>query len=62
MDSREVIRRLKAEGWFHKRTTGSHWHFGHPRRPGTVTVPHPRKDVPPSTLASIERQSGIKLK
>jgi predicted RNA binding protein YcfA (HicA-like mRNA interferase family) len=29
--------------------------------PGTVTVPHPRKDLPKGTLHTIEKQSGCKL-
>lgn len=61
MQSREIIRRLEAAGWRHVRTTGSHWHFSHPDRPGIVTVPHPRKDIPAGTLKSIERQAGIRL-
>lgn len=60
--SREVIRELKADGWFQVRTTGSHHHFQHRLKPGTVTVPHPVKDLSPGTLRSIERQSGIKLR
>jgi predicted RNA binding protein YcfA (HicA-like mRNA interferase family) len=28
---------------------------------GTVTVPHPEKDIPIGTLRSIERHSGVKL-
>jgi len=61
MDSRTVIRRILAEGWYEVRTVGSHHHFRHPTRPGTVTVPHPKKDLPLGTLRSIERQSGTKL-
>ena len=62
MDSRTVIRKLEEAGWKLVRTRGSHHHFRHPERPGTVTVPHPRKDLPPGTLRSIERQSGVKLR
>lgn len=40
---------------------GSHHHFKHPTR-GSVTVPHPKKDIPIGTLVSIERQAGIKLR
>jgi predicted RNA binding protein YcfA (HicA-like mRNA interferase family) len=61
MDSRAVIKALEADGWAHKRTTGSHWHFGHPAKPGLVTVPHPKRDIPVGTLKAIERQSGLKL-
>ena len=62
LSSREIIRRLQAAGWQLVRTTGSHHHFRHPQRPGTVTVPHPAKDMTPGTLKSIERQSGVKLR
>lgn len=61
MSSAEVIRRIKAPGWQHARTKGSHQHFKHPVRPGIVTVPHPKKDLPIGTLKSIEKQSGVKL-
>ncbi len=62
MDSRQVIKALKTAGWEHVRTTGDHWHFRHPSRPGITTVPHPKKDLPPGTLKSIERQSGLSLR
>ena len=62
LPSREIIRRLEVAGWVLARTTGSHHHFRHPNRPGTVTVPHPVKDMPVGTLKSIERQSGVKLR
>jgi predicted RNA binding protein YcfA (HicA-like mRNA interferase family) len=61
MDSREIIARLQAEGWRKVRQKGSHQQFRHPTRPGLVTVPHPRRDVPIKTLRSIERQSGLRL-
>jgi len=62
LSSRELIRLLENAGWHEVRVTGSHHHFRHTQRPGTVTVPHPVKDVPPGTLRSIERQSGVKLR
>jgi predicted RNA binding protein YcfA (HicA-like mRNA interferase family) len=62
LSSREAIHLLKKAGWQEVRTTGSHHHFRHAMRPGTVTVPHPVKDMPPGTLKSIERQSGVKLR
>ena len=61
MSSTEVIRKIKAAGWVWVRTKGSHQHFKHPARPGIVTVPHPKKDIPLGTLKSIERQSGVTL-
>jgi predicted RNA binding protein YcfA (HicA-like mRNA interferase family) len=61
VSSREVIQRLHAAGWFVARVSGSYHQLRHPTRPGTVTVPHPKKDLPRGTLKSIERQSGVKL-
>ena len=62
MDSREVIRRLLAAGWYEVSHEGSHKHFKHPTRPGKVTVPHPVKDLKLATLRSVERQSGVSLR
>jgi predicted RNA binding protein YcfA (HicA-like mRNA interferase family) len=58
--SEEIIRKLKADGWKLDRITGSHHHFKHPEKPGIVTVPHPKKDIPPGTLGNIKRQAGLK--
>jgi len=58
MTSQEVIRRLVKDGWRRVRTKGSHHQFKHPQRPGLVTVPHPKKDIPLGTLRAIEKQAG----
>ncbi len=34
MRSKEIIERLKDDGWFHVRVTGSHQHFKHTTKPG----------------------------
>ena len=62
MKSREVIKRLKADGWAEVRQEGSHIQFRHETKPGTVTVPHPKSDLAIGTLKSIEKQSGLKLR
>jgi predicted RNA binding protein YcfA (HicA-like mRNA interferase family) len=62
MDSRALIKALVADGWTLKRVRGSHHHYTHATKPGIVTVPHPKKDIPIGTLRSIERQAGIKLR
>jgi predicted RNA binding protein YcfA (HicA-like mRNA interferase family) len=62
MDSREIIKKLKDDGWFEVAQIGSHKQFKHAVKPGRVTVPSPRKDVPIGTLRSIEKQAGIKLR
>jgi predicted RNA binding protein YcfA (HicA-like mRNA interferase family) len=62
MSSREVIKALKADGWFEVGHSGSHKQFKHHTKPGRVTVPAPKRDIPAGTLKSIEKQAGIKLK
>lgn len=59
MDSREIIRKLEKDGWELHSQKGSHRHFKHPTKPGKVTVPHPRKDLPPKTVRSILKQAGL---
>ena len=44
-NSREIIRRLKREGWTLVRITGSHHVFKSPVSGETVVVPHPKKDL-----------------
>jgi predicted RNA binding protein YcfA (HicA-like mRNA interferase family) len=58
--SADLIRLLKADGWQLVRTVGSHHQFKHPAKPGTVTVPHPKKDLPKGTARSVLRQAGLK--
>lgn len=62
MGSREIIKKIKADGWYLVATKGSHQQFKHPTKPGRVTVPHPKRDLPLGTLRSVEKQSGVKLK
>ncbi|MGD9855609.1 MAG: type II toxin-antitoxin system HicA family toxin [Planctomycetaceae bacterium] len=61
MKVREVIRRIKADGWYLDRTRGAHRQFKHPTKPGVVTMSgKPSKDIPPGTLNSILKQAGLK--
>ena len=62
MNSRLIIAELQRNGWYQVARKGSHVQFRHPFRPGRVTVPHPKRDMPIGTLRSIEKQSGIKLR
>lgn len=60
MTSREVIKMLRKDGWYEVRIRGDHYHFKHDIKPGIVTVPHPRKDIPAGTINSILKQAGLK--
>ena len=58
-DSRKLISLLLKDGWTEAGITGSHHHFKHPAKPGKVTVPHPKKDLPTGTVRSILKQAGL---
>ncbi|MGY3146342.1 putative RNA binding protein YcfA (HicA-like mRNA interferase family) [Bradyrhizobium sp. USDA 3397] len=62
MKSTDIIAALKADGWTQVAQKGSHVQFKHPIKPGRVTVPHPKKDIPIGTVRSIEKQSALKLR
>jgi len=62
MDSRDVIRALRRAGWELVASRGNHHQFNHPERPGRVTVPHPKRDIPVGTSRSIERQAELKMR
>ena len=60
--SREVLKILKADGWYEVGCDGDHHQFKHPSKKGRVTITHPRKDIPIGTLKSIARQSCVTFK
>ena len=60
MTSDNLIKPLKDDGWFEVRCRGSHHQLKHPIKPGTVTVPHPKKDLPRGTVQAILKQAGLK--
>ncbi|WP_158669486.1 type II toxin-antitoxin system HicA family toxin [Bradyrhizobium guangdongense] len=62
MKSADVIKALETNGWKMVAQKGSHVQFKHADKPGRVTVPHPKRDIPIGTLKSIEKQSGLKLR
>jgi predicted RNA binding protein YcfA (HicA-like mRNA interferase family) len=60
LKAREVIRALRKDGWILDRTKGSHQHFTHPSKHGTVTVAvHAGRDVSLRTVRSILTQAGL---
>ncbi|MNJ57510.1 YcfA-like protein [compost metagenome] len=60
MRSREVIALLEADGWREVGVRGSHHQFKHPTKPGRVTVPHPKSEIPKGTLNNILKTAGLK--
>ena len=59
MKVRDVIRLIEQDGWYHVRTTGSHRHFYHPTKPGTVPG-QLGKDLPEGTKNSVLKQAKLK--
>lgn len=58
--SREILKMLHDDGWSICEIAGSHHQLEHPIKKGKVTVPHPRKDLPPGTIRTILKQAGLK--
>lgn len=55
-DSKQIVKRLLAEGWEAVSSKGSHHKF---RKDGRmVIVPHPKKDLPGGTARSIAKMAG----
>jgi len=57
-DSRDIIRRLRRDGFELISISGSHHKFRHPVTKRTTIVTHPRKDIPIGTVKSIYRDAG----
>ena len=51
---------LRRDGWALDHQTGSHAHYRHPTRSGTVTIPmHKAVTIAPKTLQSMLRAAGL---
>ena len=61
MDSRQLIAMIMKNGWVLINARGRHYQFRHPQKPGRVTVPHPKRDLPKGTVHSILKQAGLQL-
>lgn len=60
MKIRDVIKLIKADGWYLVATKGSHRQYKHPTQPGRVTIAgHPGDDLATGTLNSVFKQAQI---
>jgi predicted RNA binding protein YcfA (HicA-like mRNA interferase family) len=59
MNSKQLIKELKASGWVLVRVKGSHHQFKHPDHKLPLTVPHPKKDLSLGLVKQIKKQAGI---
>jgi predicted RNA binding protein YcfA (HicA-like mRNA interferase family) len=63
MKVREVIRLIEKDGWYQIRSRGDHRQYKHPTKSGLVTISgNQGRDMPPGTLNSVLKQSGLKGK
>ena len=61
MKVRDILRKIREDGWYLVATRGSHQQYKHPEKPGRVTVAgHPNDDLAPGTLNSILKQAQLK--
>jgi predicted RNA binding protein YcfA (HicA-like mRNA interferase family) len=60
MKVKEVLKRLKADGWYQVRMRGSHRVLAHPTKYGIVVVPGKlSNDIPMGTLSAILKQAQL---
>jgi predicted RNA binding protein YcfA (HicA-like mRNA interferase family) len=60
MKHRDILKRLERDGWYLKRTSGSHSIYKHPIKTGTVVVAyHGSKEIPEGTWKSILKQADL---
>ncbi|HZP84277.1 MAG TPA: type II toxin-antitoxin system HicA family toxin [Chthonomonadaceae bacterium] len=60
MKVRDVLKRLKADGWYQVRMRGDHRVLKHDTKPGiVVVVGHPSDDLAIGTLKSIWAQAQL---
>jgi predicted RNA binding protein YcfA (HicA-like mRNA interferase family) len=60
MTFREIEKIIKDDGWYEVSTEGSHRHYKHVNKPGKVTIPFHRGDIPVRVINSILKQAGLK--
>ncbi len=60
MKIRDVLKRLRYDGWYIARQKGSHRILKHPTKSGIVVVAgHPSRDLKAGTLGSVWKQAGL---
>jgi predicted RNA binding protein YcfA (HicA-like mRNA interferase family) len=57
-NSRDIMQRLKDDGWILDRVRGSHHVFKNPKSGAIIVLPHPRKDLGSGLVRAIYRQAG----
>lgn len=58
--AKEIESIIRKDGWYLTRICGSHYHYKHPNKTGTVRIPfHAGKTLKPGTLHEIFKSAQI---
>lgn len=60
MTVKEILKKLKQDGWYETAQKGSYIQLEHHDKKGKVTVPNHNGDLAKGTLNSILKQAGLK--
>lgn len=62
MKAKDIIKKIKNDGWYLARQKGSHRQYKHKTKKGLVTIAAHKMsdDIAPGTLNSIYKQAQIK--
>lgn len=60
MRFRELEKIVMDDGWFLSDVRGSHHQYRHSTKPGKVTIPNHRGDIPLRVVNSVLKQAGLK--
>lgn len=60
MRFRELEKIVLDDGWFLSDVRGSHHQYRHSTKPGKVTIPNHRGDIPLRVVNSVLKQAGLK--
>jgi predicted RNA binding protein YcfA (HicA-like mRNA interferase family) len=58
--AKDLEKIIQGDGWQFVRASGSHYHYTHPAKLGTTTIPMHKGTMSPKTANSILRQAGLK--
>lgn len=58
MNSKQLLRLLKKDGWIHTRTQGSHYHLE--KEGKKIILPYHNKELAKGTEEAILKQAGLK--
>lgn len=60
MKFREAEKMIRSGGWILESVEGSHYHYRHASKPGKVTIPFHKGDLPKRVENSIRKQAQLK--